>query len=387
MVWLNAALAFVVAMILFSTIVSAATESLHRIFHLRERGLRSMLERLFDDVVWPRLSVRLAPRPADTVRAAFVAGLTRNRAIHETGPARWFGYWFAPRSLTALPTLEFVQRLAETDVGRALAGAGTAQIDAAVGELARQFERYGGDASAYFQQRAKAVSITIAVAIAFALNVDAVRLFSNLLVNPELTAKLIAEGNAIAASPPAETAAGGAASAAPPADREAAAASRPEQAGAANDEADITKLLQDARREAAAAAAFGLPVGPAYFPWCRDQGVDRACAALREARARGDGRKIAVLWIAWLAFTLVSGLLIGLGGPFWFDAFVRLSSLVQVVQSVAAGGRRAAVATDSDHATAPLIAPPATPAEAFRAFMPPPPRPPRALLSPTGRPL
>src|SRR5262249_38385736 len=111
MVWLNATLAFVVAMILFSTIVSAVTASLLLIFHMRQRGLQSMLARLFDDVVRPRVASQLPALMADTAREDFVAVLTRNRAVEEKGLFRWFGYWFAPRSLTALPKMEFVQRL------------------------------------------------------------------------------------------------------------------------------------------------------------------------------------------------------------------------------------------------------------------------------------
>ena len=359
MMWLNAALAFIVTMILFSTIVSAATESVHRIFHMRERGLRTMLGQLFDEIVWPRLASQLPALTAGAARQDFVAVLTRNRAVEEHGPARWFGYWFAPRSLTALPTLEFVQRLADTGVGKALAGAAAAHVDAAVDDLARQFERFGRDGSAYFTQRAKAMSITIAVVVAFALNVDAVRLFSSLLVNPDLTAKLVASGPAgVTVAPSAATGGAG--------------------------EADIAGLLQDARQQAAVVAALGLPIGPAFFPWCRDQGVDRACAVLRGARDAGAGRTIVALWATWLVFTLLSGLLIGLGGPFWFDAFVRLSSFMQLVGGAGARGQPAR-ATDSDAATAPSIAPPVTPAEVFRSSRARPAQPPRMLLSPAGR--
>src|SRR5262249_52754679 len=188
MAWLNAALAFVVAMILFSTIASAATESLQRICHLREKGLRGMLERLFEQVIWPRLAEHFAGTPATSARDEFVSVLTRNRAVELHGPMRWFGYWFAPRCLAALPTVEFAQRLAETNVGAILRTAEAAQLDAAVENLTRNFERFGDDARAYFQQRAKAFSITVAVAVAFALNIDAVRLFTTLLVTPEMTA-------------------------------------------------------------------------------------------------------------------------------------------------------------------------------------------------------
>jgi len=53
--WLNAALTFVLSMIVFSTIVSALTEAVHRIFHMREAGLKRMLEQIYDDLPHPKL--------------------------------------------------------------------------------------------------------------------------------------------------------------------------------------------------------------------------------------------------------------------------------------------------------------------------------------------
>ena len=92
MSWLVAAAAFAVAMMIFSTITSTVTECLHRVFHMRERGLRMMLEQLFDRAVWPRLADQLASTQAEA-RRHFVAQLTRNRAVPETGWLWWIGRW------------------------------------------------------------------------------------------------------------------------------------------------------------------------------------------------------------------------------------------------------------------------------------------------------
>jgi hypothetical protein len=299
------------------------------------------------------------------VRDDFVAVLTRNRAVEEKGPMRWLGHWFAPRSLAALPTVEFAQRLAETNVGTTLLSAGASQLDAAVDDLARQFERFGGDARAYFQQRAKALSISVAVAVAFALNVDAIRLFTSLLVDPQVTAKLIEYGKTITPPPLPVASAGAGSGAHEPREGEPAA----ESARAAGDAA-----TRDVREAAATAMAFNLPIGLAYFPWCHAAGADRACALYAQAHRAGNSKIIATLWGRWIVFTLLSGLLIGLGGPFWYDTFVRLSGMVQGVRTVVGGGGQAPAA--ESRPTAPFVAPPATPAEAFRSAVPPALRPP-----------
>jgi hypothetical protein len=310
MAWLTAALAFVVAMILFSTMVSAATESVHRVFHMRERGLRKSLERLFDDVVWPTLGAGEAPAAA---RADFLDVLTRNRARRRAGPARSLGHWFAPRSLSSLDTAEFVQRLAETGVGKAIAATGDAQVDAVVDHVVRQFERLGGDARAYFQERARAMSITVAVLVAFALNIDALRLFSSLVAQPDLAARLIRQEDA-------------GRRATPEVPGNTAGVTDAEASGTATDSRPV---VDEERRRVETEVTLGLPIGFAYFPWCWDGGVGAECEAQRHATARDWYAGMRVVWVRWLIFTFVSGLLIGLGGPFWFDTFVRLSCLIQ----------------------------------------------------------
>jgi hypothetical protein len=63
-VWLNALLAFSLAMIVCCTIGSAVTAAMQRIFHMRPAGLRRMIEQLFGEYIWPRLRDTLGPRGA-----------------------------------------------------------------------------------------------------------------------------------------------------------------------------------------------------------------------------------------------------------------------------------------------------------------------------------
>ena len=56
--WLEAALAFALLLIIFSTIVSTILEMAYRAFGLRHKGLKLMLGHLFDQVIWPRYSGR-----------------------------------------------------------------------------------------------------------------------------------------------------------------------------------------------------------------------------------------------------------------------------------------------------------------------------------------
>jgi len=347
--WLTAALAFVLAMILFSTIASAVTESVHRLFHLRERGLQLMLTQLFNERIAPLLAAAGQKVAADA-QERFVATLTRNRAVRSTGFFGWLGYWLAPNRVTSLSSLQFAERLAQTDVGKQIANVGGPRVDAIVGELTHHFEQMGDEASAFFAQRAQTLSLLVAVAIAFVLNVDPIRLFIRLAANPVVAQQIIAMHPGQRSGNPT----------APPAAR--------------GDDAEFDAAMQAARTASAEALASGLPIGGKYFPWCEGEGLGEACAELRKQVPSKDATSLATfatvttlpeLWLEWLTFSLLAGLLIGLGGPFWFDAFGKLSALVDVANALN-GATKRTEATPST-ATPPEPVAPRTPIEAFRA--------------------
>src|SRR5262245_40475748 len=109
-------------MILFSTIVSALTEFVHRLFHMRESGLRRMLERLYERHLAPQI-LGVDPEKARDSSRDFSDLLTRNLAFGERLRFKAFGpigHWYAPRRLRSLDWLEFVRRVAETPLGAAL---------------------------------------------------------------------------------------------------------------------------------------------------------------------------------------------------------------------------------------------------------------------------
>lgn len=392
--WLLAAVAFAVAMMLLSTITSTVTEFLHRICHMRERGLRMILEQLFQDTVWPRVADRLGDRLGnvgkDEACKRFVEQLTRNRAVPTSG---WFwkiGEWLAPARITSLSPIELAGRLAETEFGGHLAARAGAAAELAVEDLTRRFERIGADASAYFQQRATTLSLLVAVALAFVLNVDAVRLFNVLASDRALAERLAAQGNAMSPD---------GAQATPVA---------PAPASTNDGKAEVQAVAADverARQQTAEVLASGLPIGSRYFPYCDGGGLGAACVALGALTAQSPSKeareayeKSALwgtlgtvgalwhVWLRWLALTLLSGLLIGLGSPFWFNAFTRLSSLLEIGRVLGLRTRYDAEAGNTREAPVQAAsAPPTTPAAAFRAALPL--AMGRLVLAPGGSPL
>ena len=162
--WLGAALAFSLSMVVFSTIVSALTEAIHRTFGMREAGLRRMLDRLFAETIGD------AGR-----RGAFVEKLTRNLAAPERSGWRLrLPSWLFRRGVGDLHWREFIRRVVENDAANELLAEKSEPVLEA---LAVRYERFGVDATTFFEERARSISIALAFFAAFALNVDAVTLF------------------------------------------------------------------------------------------------------------------------------------------------------------------------------------------------------------------
>src|SRR5262245_40914044 len=177
MIWLNAGLAFVLAMIIFCTMVTAITEAIHQFFHMRQGGLERMLDQLFENVIWPRVAPTVNAAK-DQIKKDFLETLLSNPAIEQLDG--WFlrlRLWFAPRHVKSLTLAQFADRLVDTALGAHLWSCGRQYATRVVDDVARRFERFEEGATAYFARRAQMVSLFVAIALAFALNVDAIRLF------------------------------------------------------------------------------------------------------------------------------------------------------------------------------------------------------------------
>ena len=334
--WLGAALAFSLSMIIFSTIVSALTEAIHRVLHLREAGLQHMLDQLFAQAVGD---------PGK--RKVFVEKLTRNLAVGDaTGKMQGFAHWFASRHVSTLHWRELLRRVVENDAAGAIL---SDKSGAALAALAVRYERFGVDATAFFQERARAISILLAFVAAFALNVDAVALFSSFLKDRALTERVIANAKPILEAYEKSRGSG-------------------EQAErAAQDAEAVETSIAELRETLESPLLAGLPIGAGYYPWCAQLKLDGRCEGVAAARQGydelGDVRRVfrvlgdeARLIFLWLLSILLSGFLIGLGGPFWFDAYRTLASIV----GGAAGPsqRAAALQKSPDTSTLPASSPP-----------------------------
>jgi hypothetical protein len=394
---IEAALAFAITMLGLSLVVSSFVEIIHRIFSMREAGLKYMLGQMFDQVlekyVVPAAVRTQTTNPALTqaqrnaavqtindMRAAFVARMSANRSPMGATPkatpsdppekvagnTKWaFSLW-SGRDLATMTPVEFMERLGSIDVGAtveaanttantaaaaaaALAGAAAADAtDAVLKNVAQKFDALGKEAGAYFEGRARLLSVVVAIGLALAVHVDAVDLFRTYLRDPNARAKVIEQSQAVTAQFKAQQDAADAVKKMVP----------DANAAPADVKAQVEKLQQDwsaaitgANAKVKEYADLGVPLG-----WT-DERIGAAvfkdwiwfCPAIRDDQAprlwAPDCKQVertVVLAVPSvpkiLFYLLLGGLLIGLGSPFWYDVVTGLTSIRNAVK----GGSAAA---------------------------------------------
>src|SRR2546430_8804251 len=421
---IEAALAFAITMLALSLVVSSFVEIIHRIFSMREAGLKYVLGQMFDQV----LAKYVAPGITRAVEAdATIAAAARNDRIREllTGartafvermsanrapmgvtpkatptdpaaqvavnPRRAFGLW-SGRDLAAMTPAEFMERLGSIDVGQAIADADEAVSNAArqagataaeavnvvLKDVAQKFEAFGKEASVYFEGRARLLSVVVAMALAFLAHVDAVDLFRTYLRDPNARAKVIEQSEVVTAQ---YKAAKEAAAAVKDIVKDANAAPPDAKAQVEKIKQDWTEAIGNVDATVKQYADLGVPLG-----WT-DERIERANMSQWAWTCRDpnkkDGEGIASLWkdcgknqwrreiwvqvpkspAVWF-YLFLGGLLVGLGAPFWYNAVTGLTSIRNAARGTTSADAqtRAGVAV----AAAASTIQPATPVDVFR---------------------
>ena len=393
MIWLEAALAFALTMTLLATIVTMLMEVGYRLFLTREKGFNLMICVLFEQVLWPRVRQRLTDTSIDAARQAFVEALTCNPVAQVHSRRMWRR--LDPHHVQSMSIMQFAERLAGTDVGRAIAAEGNARITAMINDLAQKFDRYGAAASQRFVDRSRVWTVAISFVLAFALNVDGIRLFQTFLHDDDTRKAVVGLQEKI------ENAYKGAQ------EKQAALLSvdagkqpQAESLQAAREQIeDMHSVAVQAQKQVLDLTTLGVPIGFDYFPICRQaQGKSPASAAAANAanrnyldpKCRTTASSFGLLedttfW-GWLGSVIITGFLIGLGSPFWFDLVRGLSQSIRLLKSADDDSKIAPQTAAASVSERVPTAPPQNPVEAFTTAMAaaPPIISTRRLLTPSG---
>ena len=316
MIWLEAAMAFCVVMMVLSTMVTVLVESFyHRLFKLRQRGMRQLVAALYTDVLAPRLQLDARVSVVFSNKIIALRYMPFDKQL--TGLSGWFRkHWhrvIVGREVQSLTALEFIARFADTDAGRELA-AKAQQLGAAAAsqyladfldDVAEKFAEYGNSTREYFAKRAQMVSVLLSIALILVMNLNVVDVFSTVLRDDKVRQQLLAQSELVSLTMQQQQQAANVAI-------KQTAATTPDETASPPDlqpEKSVTELQTSLQQSLDLLQNAAIPMGapwPQQFPELLER----------------------------MALVIFSGLLVGLGGPFWFDTFRKLSSIAGVVRAL-----------------------------------------------------
>lgn len=234
-------------------------------------------------------------------------------------------------------SLEYLLRcLAETEAVQKVSLAAGRALKVEFNRIARKYEEIGSSVSANFKRHAQLWSIWIGIALAVVANIDGVRIFEAYRVDPNLATAVIAQQETFSRKDPA------------------ARAEAARETPVTLDQIQQTALR--ARQQVADLVALGIPLGWRLYPACPYGGTtDQWGASSPRCKQIGTAeRGLPPLWgwkgfrvlrtaridpggfLLWLFKVVVTGILIGLGAPFWFDIAKRLAQLRKGLQKATA---------------------------------------------------
>lgn len=356
---LQSFLAFAATMLVLATLVTLIIEIVARIFRRRYRIFTHLLRQLFKKELQPivesRLKARLGEDP-DKIAAEIERQIEifldeiRNSPLEpgaDKNPLTWFGgwlRWFGADRSEKLTTEEFIRRLARSRTGREIYQQTAGRVNRLIDSLCLRYKELSEAMSEYIKNSSSILSMAIGIILAFTINLEAYRLFNFYIENPDV-ARNVADNAAAYADAYAE--------AQQRLDDALAALDRPETgrveaiAEVREEIAAIQDRLESAPANVFALTAEGIPIGLDYFPFCRfrdtittDGKVAYPCkdveSRFRLFSPKGPATDLWPDYLMWIIKVIITGVLIGLGGPFWYDAVRGLARATQILRGRAA---------------------------------------------------
>lgn len=384
---LDAALAFALTLAALATVVTVLMEIVLRAALMRKRNLVQVMRLLNEELPKGTLGLdeqdrwdfftKVIENPAQ--------GLTERipRLLEDGDLAARAINRIDRRSLTSgvydsVSTEHLLRRLSEIDRVKKMSEQTADKVKKEFYRLACKYEEFGSAVSAAFARRAQFWSIIFGIGLAIVANVDGVRIFETFQAKPDLTQTIVARQDQfrLAYASTEERKRKISAQEHTVSQAKAALADARDKLGADSPEVkaaqetlatadkalatlsnpeELRRIAADAQQQVAGLIALGVPLGNEYFPHCRLFGgnnLSTTCAGPAWPAGSGGG-----LWaerlrflghiLVWLLPVTITGMLIGLGAPFWFDVAKRLAEVRQMFNGAGSDETRLA-ARDAD---------------------------------------
>lgn len=344
---LQAFLAFAATMLALSTIVTTILEIISRLAGRRSRIFVRLLEVIYNDVVDPLVQKNNDDRLQAEDVSTFVKSITQNplqfhkeSSLKLTKPFRLLLKKLGAEDSDKVPASELLRRIFKNpEIMAALKGKSEEEIRAIIDDIEDKYDELCAASREYLKNSSRITSLLIGILLALSINIDAHRLLTYYIDNP-LTAKKIAAQaethatahethqtalNAAMASLNEKKIAAAAAKEAGDAD---ATAKASEAAQAEKQAVSMQQTVDAARKKLDTLRAEGIPIGADFFPHCYWNGTDNCKESwVMEPTAQDAMTLLKAVFIiqysdlvGWIFWAIFTGILIGLGGPFWYDA-------------------------------------------------------------------
>ena len=261
------------SMFLFSTLSSMLVELFNRIRDKRNIQLRTMLNEFYQQELLP-LAKNSVVEGADN----FIARVDKNN------------------NKERVDTNEFIRRVAETDIGQKISSQLNSEVDDLIAEMALRFEEMGDRYREFYRKDAALVNLLCSVLIALVLNINLITIMQSIHANPKVLAALVEKAEAL---------------------------EKVQQSATATQAQKFAQQLKDDTKQLRLKInKLGIPYG-----WPTKSFRDPQLSFLQQLKNSLSQGVSSLGVILWFITTLITGLLIGLGGPFWFDIMKRLLSV------------------------------------------------------------
>jgi hypothetical protein len=210
------------------------------------------------------------------------------------------------KKLTDVSTEELIERLQRSELGVKLLQSLGDKAKTTFEELGRRYEMVGDKFTNSFRANSRWWATAVALIIAFALNVDSLFIANSYIKNNGMREAVIAQKDSL----------------------EQGYNTLAEKLNQDQGKTDITKAefeqaFSDTKAQLDVFTSAGFPIGYSYFPY--------ACNAKPDA-PDCQSRNSNFGFTLWVLGCILTSLLAGLGGPFWYDIVSGVSRTVQSVR-------------------------------------------------------
>jgi len=302
MPYLDAALAFALTMLAVATLVTQFVRLLHIVAGTRVTIMREMLEEYFKKELKPvvdrelsRLKKQISEEVAKEVgESADKLGVTLPFTTEELA------------TLVDVPNEELTERLKRSEMGKKLLEELGDKAQDVFDELQKHYEMVGNKFTQSFRTNARTWATIFALILAFILNIDSLFIANTYITNQGMREAVIAQRDSL----------------------EEGYTTLAEQFDKDKDKTEFTReefeaAFGNTQEQLDVFTSVGFPLGWSYYPYAAINGEPSKDYASRDSTPG---------FIMWIIGCILTGLLAGLGGPFWYDMVAGISHAVESVR-------------------------------------------------------